>query len=212
MIDFKLIPLYSLVIILIGAVAYLIFRKPPTGDIDKPKITVVLNYDSLWHSPTNQIISGPVTVKPGIVNVPPSVIQIMNSTDTTSLKLVLKELLNNFYTIRTQETTTEDDSLKIVTVDTITQNKLVGQSLKYKIKFPITSTTTIINPPNSVKLYAGASISAGQNGLYDVSPQLSLALKKGTLIEIGYNTYALATGQDKYAFRFSLSQKIRLKK
>lgn len=206
----QLIPLYALLTALGIVVIFLLFRKSP--DPEKQEIKVTLNWDSIQHTVTNNLTSPPVVVKPGQFNIPPAQLTILQSTDTAVLRQVLREVFATLHTVNAQTTVSETDSIQIISIDTITNNKLKGKNISYKLKFPITSTTTIINPPNRVKLYAGASITAGQNGLYDVSPQLSLALKKGTLIEVGYNTYALATGQDKYAFRFSLSQKIRLKK
>jgi hypothetical protein len=206
--DTKQIPLYALIAILGGILIYLLIKKP--AKIDPQEVKVILSYDSLPKTVNNSTIEKPIIFKPGEINIPPAQLQILQSNDTALLRQVLREVLSRYYEERVQHTTTVDSNIVIETWDTITENAIYGRKLQYKWLKP--TATTIINPPNRVKLYAGASITAGQNGLYDISPQLSLALKKGTLIEVGYNTYALATGQDKYAFRFSLSQKIRLKK
>lgn len=206
----QLIPLYALLTALVIVVIFLLFRKSPNPE--KQEIKVTLNWDSIQHTVTNNLIAPPVIFKPGELNIPPAQLSILQSTDTALLRQVLHEVLARYYEIRTQETTSITDSIIITTVDTLTENTITGRHLKYQLRFPITSTTVINNPPNRTKLYIGASIEAGQNGLYGVSPELHLAMKKGTMIGLGYNTYALATGQDKYAFRFSISQKIRLKK
>ncbi len=207
----QLIPLYALIAILAGILIFLLFRKPPVP-VEQQEIKITLNWDSLSHTVSNNITSPPVVVKPGELNIPPAQLTILQSTDTAVLRQVLREVLATLHTINTQTTVSETDSIQIISIDTITNNKLKGKNISYKLKFPITTTTTIINPPNRNKLYLGASIEAGQNGLYGISPEVSFAMKKGTMVGLGYNTYALATGQDKYQFRISLSQKIRLKK
>ncbi len=208
--NYERIPLYVLLACCLILIGYLVFRKGPVQE--EQKVEVILKWDSIPHSINNSTIEKPVVYKAGEINIPPAQLNVIQSHDTALIKQVLRETLARYYEVSTQKITTHNDSIIITTIDTITENNITGRHLQYKLLFPINHTTIVNNPPNRVKLYAGASITAGQNGLYDISPQLSLALKKGTLIELGYNTYALATGQDKYAFRISLSQKIRLKK
>ncbi len=208
--NYERIPLYVLLAFCVGVIGYFIFRKGPVQE--EKKIEVVLRYDSLPKSINNSTIEKPVVYRAGEINIPPAQLQILQSQDTVLLRQVLQEIFSRYYEIRTQKTTSSDDSIEITTIDTLTENSIVGRKLSYKLRFPVSQTTIVNNPPNRNKLYVGASIEAGANGLYGISPELSFAMKKGTMIGIGYNTYALATGQDKYAFRISLSQKIRIKK
>jgi len=203
------LPLYILVLILSGAIAYVLFRKAPDGT-GQQTVTVKLSYDSLPKIINHSTIENPVVIKPGAMNIPPAIIQLIKQDDSAAISKILFEVLNRYYEDRVQHSVTADTNLIVETWDSITENAIYGRKLQYKWLKPVEVKTIIV--PERVKLYAGIGMEAGMNGMYSISPELYLALRKGTMIGIGYNTYSLATGKDKYAFRFSVAQKISFRK
>lgn len=198
--------------ILYGLILAGIFVLYFKGCNDKgQEVKVVLTYDSLPRSINNSTIEKPVIFKSGEVNLPAPVIQVLNSStlDTALLKQVYRELAEKHFAIVTQKTVSEDDSFRITTIDTLTENRILGRNLRYEILFP-TSTTIISKERN--KLFLGAFVEAGVKGLYNVAPSVSFENKKGLLLNINYNVYNLATNKDKFSFGVGVSQKIRLKR
>lgn len=196
--------LYALII----AGVIVLFLNQNQGNEDN--VTVELKYDSIPRQINNSTISNPITVKPGAVNIPPAQLTILQSTDTALLKSVLKEILNRYYEVRTQEITSADDSISITAVNTITENRITNSKLSYRIKFPVSHITN--NPPVRNKVFAGIYLEAGANGLYSVAPQVAFENKRGMLLSLNYNAYNLATGTDKYSFGVGVAQKISFRK
>jgi hypothetical protein len=200
------IPLYIIILVLIGGLAYLIFRKPVVPESNK--VTVVVKYDSIPRQVYNPTINAPITFKEGVNNLPAPIIQILNDTNTGRKLDLLAEIINRYYEVRTQEITTANDSIRITTVDTLTENGIVGRKLTYKLTFPVSKETTIVKVKN--RWFIGGSVDAGQNALYGINAEGYVAMKKGLMFGAGYNTYALFTGKDKYNFQLHLA--IQLKK
>ena len=217
--NYERIILYALLAICFACIGYLFFNKNSVQE--NQKIEIKLNWDSALKTINISTIDKPIVYKSGEINIPPAQLQILQSQDTASLRILLQEILPRYYEIRTQKTVSVDDSIQITTIDTLTENAIIGRKLQYKILFPVAQTTIINNPPNRNKLYIGAFGEAGERGIYGFGPKLDYATKKGTLIGLQYNLYPLVIKQnglisavdpDKYVFRVSLSQKISLKK
>ena len=195
--------------ILIIGFALVFFFK---GCNDKgQEVKVILTYDSLPHSITNSTIEKPVVIKSGAINLPDNVIQVLSNPvyDTALLKQVYKEIAEKYYAVQTQRIVSETDSIQITTTDTLSENRILGRNLTYKLKFPIS--TTIISKERN-KAFIGVYLCAGQNGLYSVAPEITFENKKGLLLSVNYNLYSLATNKDKFAFGVGVAQKIRLRK
>jgi len=206
--NIRFLILLATLITFIGVIVWGI-SKFDIRNYDK-QVIIKLDYDSLPQQINNSTIEKPTVIKQGDLNIPAPIINVLNSQDTALLKQVLHEVLARYYEERVQHTVNADSNIVIDTWDSLTENAIYGRKLQYKWLQPVKQTTTIINERN--KLYVGASVEAGQNGLYAISPELSFAMKKGTMVGLGYNAYNLATGQDKYSFRVSVAQKISFRK
>lgn len=193
---------YAVVIILI-AFAYFKFGN----GISAPQTTITLKYDSIPKVINNSQIEKPVVYRAGQINLPPSVIQILNSQslDTALLKQIYKELAGKHYSVVTQRTISEDDSLKITTIDTVSENRILGRSLEYKIKFPVQQIT--VNPKLRNRVYVGGSVQSGVHLFEGINADVYLVTKKNTLYKINYNLLDLAKGQP-YSFGGGVGFKI----
>lgn len=193
--------------IVIAAILIFYFKQTPEN---LNKVDVKLTYDSIPVVNNHSTIEKPVVYKAGEINIPAAQLNILQSTDTALLRQVLHEVLVRYYEVNVQHTTTEDTNLIVETWDTISENKLQGRKLQYKILRPSQIITN--NPPLRNKVFAGFYLEAGANGLYSVAPEITFENKKGMLLSVNYNIYNAISKKDNYTFGISLQQKIRLKK
>lgn len=193
--------------IVIAAILIFYFKQTPEN---LNKVDVKLTYDSIPVVNNHSTIEKPVIYKAGEINIPAAQLNILQSTDTALLRQVLHEVLARYYEVNVQHTTTADTNLIIDTWDTISENKLQGRKLQYKILRPTQIITN--NPPVRNKVFAGFYLEAGANGLYSVAPEITFENKKGMLLSVNYNIYNAISKKDNYTFGISLQQKIRLKK
>lgn len=192
--------------IVIAAILIFYFKQTPEN---LNKVDVKLTYDSIPVVNNHSTIEKPVIYKAGEINIPAAQLNILQSTDTALLRQVLHEVLARYYEVNVQHTTTADTNLIIDTWDTISENKLQGRKLQYKILRPTQIITN--NPPVRNKVFAGFYLEAGANGLYNVAPEITFENKKGMLLSVNYNIYN-ATGKDKYSFGVGISQKISFRR
>lgn len=193
--------------IVIATILIFYFKQTPEN---LNKVDVKLTYDSIPVVNNHSTIEKPVIYKAGEINIPAAQLNILQSTDTALLRQVLHEVLARYYEVNVQHTTTADTNLIIDTWDTISENKLQGRKLQYKILRPSQIITN--NPPVRNKVFAGFYLEAGANGLYSVAPEITFENKKGMLLSVNYNIYNAISKKDNYTFGISLQQKIRLKK
>jgi hypothetical protein len=120
-------------------------EKTPTP---KPTITVVR--DTTWATPPAPIVN----VYPTITNkIPAAVVQqghdtlFLPSTNDSILRIQYKALRDSLLSQNIYNQTYRQDSSSIDIVDTVSQNKLLGRSYKFNLKYPIVTNTITIKEP-----------------------------------------------------------------
>jgi hypothetical protein len=152
--------LLSLIILLALAVFFIMFFKgcfQPT-----PQPTVTVKRDTIYsviqsHAPVQSqpIVIAAQQPTPGQTN---TIREIIYKNDTTAIK----QILERYYSKSSYKDVLKIDSIGTVQVnDTVSENKIVGRSYTYALKYPvITNTVTIKEPykPTNKLLY-GAGVS-----------------------------------------------------
>lgn len=105
-----------------------------------PKIdtTYVYKYDTVWHYITKYIIG-----KDSIIY------------DTTYLDKPIDTayILRDYYAKHTYTRTFPSDTVSIIVMDTVTQNKFLGSVVKYKVNVPFTTINTTVDNSTTYDRY-----------------------------------------------------------
>lgn len=185
-------------VVLILVVILLIERcsapKPVTPQNTVTKDTVWIVKDSVVYS------------KPQIVEripVPTTNFSTEYLPDTNYSKLVLQyqKLVSRFL-----EKNITEDSVKIDTVgyvkvrDTVGENKILGRSYSYKIKYPVIKETHTIYPPKKNQFYLGGQLSGARGDILNqINAGLLLKNKKDQIY--GITTGLNRSGQITYGIQ-----------
>lgn len=157
-----------LIAIVLAILVFQTCSKPKT-ESEKPKIETVSKSDTAWKSPQQPA---------PIINVYPTATQTIpyqvKSTDTkyvpdTNYEGLLKQYkqaLDSLLATKVYDQTYKQDSSSITLKDTVRENKIIGRSYKFDLKYPVitnTTTTTITLPykPKSI-LYIGGGVNGSQ--------------------------------------------------
>lgn len=164
-----------LFLIIIILVVIIILQKCGGNIIDPP--TTIIKTDTTYVTKTDSIKT----------YVPKWKTKIKHDTvHDTILKIDTAYVLGDYFSTYVYNDTIKNkhDSLIIYVDDSITQNKIKSRKVKYKITYPII-TTSITTIENKREFYYGIGLSGGKQGLNSFGPEFLLRTKKGSAYGLG---------------------------
>lgn len=201
-------------IMVLGFLALAYFQNKASIVPEPDKVTIINKIDSTAQSAAS-IIQPHITVQAG--KLPDNIIQILQDS-ATALALgdnmfVLMKMMERYFEYNAQHVLTyTPDSLHLInTVDTITENGIVGRMASVQCFKPATTITIEKAPVLKNKMFIGGNIEAGQHGFTSIGPEVSLLTKKEWLYQIGWNGYEAVKGNP-YNFSISAHWKIGKKR
>lgn len=156
------------------AILFLLWYFDPKGRFDSPATIISSDTTVVYMPPVN--ISIPPSQTPTVIYQP-----IPANIDSFAV-------IRDYYLIRQYQDSLENDTLKIVIKESVSENKISSRDISYKFKLPVTTTITQYVENKSRKLLVG-----GLAGMDSVKTSLYLGAayqnKNDQLFIAGYNPF-----------------------
>lgn len=191
---------FQFIVILILFAVILLQRCGSEPKIEPVKPTIVTTVDTSWKHIQQPVINVYPTVSNHIPYTPKTgrdTLYLPSPIDSI-LRLQYKALRDSLLATNTYEQVFKSDSSSVMVKDTVSQNKIVGRSYQFNLKYPlIKQVTTIKEPYKPVnQLYVGGGLNGSQASfIRSVEAGLLLKNRKDQIygVKIGIETPGIIT-------------------